>query len=158
MVRYLLSASQVWPLENYLTSLCLSFLICKIGMIIIVLSWQVFCEHLHVITTTTIIIQVRDLEQCLAHVSVCCSVMSDSLRPDDCSFPGSAVHGIFQARTLEWVAISSSRGSSRPRDGTQTLDLLHWQVDSLPTALPGKPNNNNDNDHTDKGFRTMLGT
>ena len=30
----------------------------------------------------------------------------------DCSLPGSSVHGIFQARILEWVAISSSRGSS----------------------------------------------
>ena len=33
--------------------------------------------------------------------------------------PGSAVRGIFQARILEWVAVPSSRGSSRPRDGTQ---------------------------------------
>ena len=35
------------------------------------------------------------------------------------SLPGSFVHGIFQARILEWVAISSSRGSSRLRDRTQ---------------------------------------
>ena len=33
----------------------------------------------------------------------------------DCSPPGSSVHGIFQARMLEWVAISFSRGSSQPR-------------------------------------------
>ena len=38
--------------------------------------------------------------------------------PTDCSLPGSSVHGIFQARVLEWVAISFSRGSSRPRDWT----------------------------------------
>ena len=37
----------------------------------------------------------------------------------DRSPPGSSVHGIFQARILEWVAISSSRGSSPPRDQTQ---------------------------------------
>ena len=36
----------------------------------------------------------------------------------DCSLPGSPVQGIFQARTLEWVAISFSRGSSQPRDWT----------------------------------------
>ena len=36
----------------------------------------------------------------------------------DCSPPGSSVHGIFQARIQEWVAISFSRGSSRPRDRT----------------------------------------
>ena len=39
--------------------------------------------------------------------------------PMDCSLPGSSVHGILQARVLEWVAISFSRGSSRPRDQTQ---------------------------------------
>ena len=39
--------------------------------------------------------------------------------PMDCSPPGSSVLGIFQARILEWVAISFSRGSSRPRDQTQ---------------------------------------
>ena len=37
----------------------------------------------------------------------------------DCSLPGSSVHGIFQARILEWAAISFSRGSSQPRDQTQ---------------------------------------
>ena len=38
--------------------------------------------------------------------------------PMDCRLPDSSVHGIFQARVLEWVAISFSRGSSRPRDWT----------------------------------------
>ena len=36
--------------------------------------------------------------------------------PMDCSLPGSSVHGIFQARILEWFAISFSRRSSQPRD------------------------------------------
>ena len=36
--------------------------------------------------------------------------------PVDCSPPGSSVHGIFQAKILEWVAISCCRGSSQPRD------------------------------------------
>ena len=48
----------------------------------------------------------------------------------DCSPPDPSVHGIFQARILECVAISSSRGSSQLGDGS--LCLLHWQVDSLP--------------------------
>ena len=39
--------------------------------------------------------------------------------PVDCSPPGSSVHGFLQARLLEWVAISFSRGSSRPRGQTQ---------------------------------------
>ena len=43
--------------------------------------------------------------------------------PMDYSSPGSSVHGIFLARILEWVAISSSRGSSQPRDRTQVSCL-----------------------------------
>ena len=43
--------------------------------------------------------------------------------PGDCSPPGSSVHGILQARILEWVAISFSRGSSRPRDQTQVSHI-----------------------------------
>ena len=38
--------------------------------------------------------------------------------PMDCSPPGSSVHGILQARTLEWGAVPSSMGYSRPRDQT----------------------------------------
>ena len=62
------------------------------------------------------------------------SVVSDSLRPVDCSPPSSSVHGILQARILEWVAISFSRGSSRPRDQTHYLIL---QADALTSAPPG---------------------
>ena len=43
--------------------------------------------------------------------------------PMDCSLPGSSVHGIFQARVLEWVAFSFSRGSSWPRDRTQVSHI-----------------------------------
>ena len=57
----------------------------------------------------------------------------------DYSPPGSFFHGIFQARTIEWVAISSSRGSSRPRNWTCIFSLLHWQVDSLPLSHLGSP-------------------
>ena len=50
--------------------------------------------------------------------SVSCSVMSTLCNAMDCSLPCSSVHGIFQARILEWVSISSSRGSSWTRDRT----------------------------------------
>ena len=43
--------------------------------------------------------------------------------PMDCSLRGSSIHGIFQARVLEWVAISFSRGSSQSRDGTWVFCL-----------------------------------
>ena len=45
--------------------------------------------------------------------------MSTLCDPMDCSLPGSSVHGILQARILEWVAIPFSRGSSQSRDQTQ---------------------------------------
>ena len=43
--------------------------------------------------------------------------------PMHCSLPGSSVHGILQARVLEWVAISFSRVSSRPRDQTRVFHI-----------------------------------
>ena len=66
-----------------------------------------------------------------------------SCDPVDCSPPGSSIHGISQARILEWVAISFSRGSSQPMDQTHVLCLLHWPANSLllshqisPSPLP----------------------
>jgi len=56
--------------------------------------------------------------------------------PRDYSPPCSSVHGIFQARTLEWVAIPFSRGSSQPRDGTQVSCIAGRFFISEP---PGKP-------------------
>ena len=46
------------------------------------------------------------------------AVVSDSCDPTNCSPPGSSVHGMFQARILEWGAISYSMGSSGTRDQT----------------------------------------
>ena len=46
--------------------------------------------------------------------------------PMDCSPPGSSVHRISQARTLEWVAISSSRASSPPKDQTLISSTGRW--------------------------------
>ena len=51
---------------------------------------------------------------CSHHLLI--SVMSDSLQPMHCRAPGSSVHGILQARILEWVVSLFSRGSCRPRD------------------------------------------
>ena len=55
-----------------------------------------------------------------------CLVTSTLCDPMDCSPPGSSVHGILQGVLLEWVAMSSSRGSSH------VSRLLHWQADFLP--------------------------
>ena len=60
--------------------------------------------------------------------------------PMDCIPPGSSVHEILQARTLEWVVMPSSRGSSQPRDQTCVSDVscTGRQVGSLPLVPPGK--------------------
>ena len=58
----------------------------------------------------------------LVRCAVLCLVTKSCLtlcNPMDCSPPGSSVHGISQIRILAWVAMSSSRGSSQPRDRTQ---------------------------------------
>ena len=58
--------------------------------------------------------------------------------PMDYNPPDSSVHGIFQTRILEWVVISFSRGSSRPRDRTQDSCLAGR---CFTTEPPGKPYN-----------------
>ena len=56
-----------------------------------------------------------------SEVAQSCLTLCD---PMDCSPPGSLVHGIFQAWILEWVAISFSRGSSRPWDWIQVSSIV----------------------------------
>ena len=53
------------------------------------------------------------------NVCVCVQLWLTLCKPMDYSPPGSSVHGILQVRILEWVAISSSRESSQPRDQTR---------------------------------------
>ena len=55
-----------------------------------------------------------------------------------CTQPGSSVHGILQARLLEWLATSFSGIFPTQGLNLPLLHLLHWQVDSLPLAPPGK--------------------
>ena len=59
--------------------------------------------------------------------------------PENCSPPGSSVHGILQTRVMEWVAMPSSRGSSWCRNQTRVSCLLHWQAGSLPLVFFLKP-------------------
>ena len=82
------------------------------------------------------------------------SVVSNSLRTDlcsaaqscltlcnpmDCNPPGSSVRGIFQARILEWVSISSSRGSAQPRKQTCVSCVSCMARGLFTSAPPGKP-------------------
>ena len=60
---------------------------------------------------------------CCWLVTKLCLTLCD---PMEWSPPGSSVHGIFQARILEWVAVSFSRGSSQPRDQTCVSSTGRW--------------------------------
>ena len=62
-------------------------------------------------------------------VALLCLILRD---PMNCSLPGSSVHGILQARTLEWVAVSSSRGSFQPRDRIQATLTAGVSLPSEP--------------------------
>ena len=60
--------------------------------------------------------------------------------PMDYSLPGSSVHGILQAKILEWAAMPFSKGSFQPRNRTQVSHVyLHRQQGSFPLAPTGKP-------------------
>ena len=67
----------------------------------------------------------------MCYSALSCSVVSDC-DPMNQRLPGSSVHGIFQARILEWAAISYFRGIF-PTQGLNLhlLHLLHWQAESL---------------------------
>ena len=75
---------------------------------------------------------------CCAKWLQLCPTLCDSM---DCSPPGSSVHGILQARILEWVAISSSRGTSRYRDQT-------------PVSYIGPRNNTKDDGPRTQGWKS----
>ena len=68
----------------------------------------------------------------VSEVAQSCPILCDLM---DCSLPGSSVSGIFQARVLEWVAISFSRGTSWPRDWTQASHIVGRHFTTEP---PGK--------------------
>ena len=70
---------------------------------------------------------------CCCLVSKSCLTLCDLM---DCSLPGSSVHGIFQARILDWVAISFFNGSSQPRNQTLSYELAGR---FFTTEAPEKP-------------------
>ena len=89
-------------------------------------------------------------------VCVClCSVMSDSCILMDCRAAGTSLHGIFQSRILEWVAISSFRGSSRFRNQTHisvSSALASRFFTTLPSGKPWKIFFNSDSNVGDQKF------
>ena len=111
--------------ENSVTSTDLSFITCGL-----VKSWQGgSCSECFLLQRSSL----QD-DECLHDQS--CPTLWDSM---DCSPPGSSVHEIFQARILEQVTISSSRGSSRLRLNSCLLPLLSRQVVLYQLSHLGSP-------------------
>ena len=94
-------------------------------------SWEVWAQpsvlYIRPLTYVTFI-----YAQALQLCSTLCNTM-------DCSPPGSSVHGSFQARILEWVAMPSSRGSSRPKDGICVSCISCTAGEFFTTEPLGKP-------------------
>ena len=74
----------------------------------------------------------------LLNLWVCAQSCPTLCNAMDCNPSGYSVHEIFQARILEWVAISSSRGSSQSRDQTPTFWVSALQAESFTTEPSGK--------------------
>ena len=101
----------------------LCFSIFPIKCLIVLLSFYIFQNFL----------QWNINYESQSEVTQSCPTLCD---PMDCSLPSSSVHGILQARILECVAISFSRGSSRPGIKPRSPAL---QTDVLTSEPPGKP-------------------
>ena len=97
------------------------------------------------LSSSMLLMKAKEWSSPWCYVSLCwvaqsCLTLCD---PINCSLPGFSVHGILQARILEWVATSFSRGSSQPWDGTRTSCfscisrwiLCHWAIWEAPRVL-----------------------
>ena len=91
------------------------------------------------------------------NISACALSCPTLCDPMDCNLPGSSVHRICQARLLEWVAVSYSRGPSWPRDGLLhcTWILYHWDTWEAQFVLRSFPLSGfcSSNPH---GFRNLF--
>ena len=85
--------------------------------------WEVWFNGGHSVTTYHVCVYAQSLQSCL---TLC--------NPMNCSLPCSSVHGILQARILEWVSMHSSRGSSQSRDRTR-ICWASGEAHNLPHLL-----------------------
>ena len=127
-VRSLKISLTFLPVQQRIYEDVLGYFVCSC----IVLHWEDFSGWKSAM-------RVRFILKMKVKVSKSCPT---SCIPMDCSLPGSSVYRIFQARMLEWVAISFSRGSSRPRDWTlvscnASRFFFFLQADSLQTEVAG---------------------
>ena len=103
-------------------------------------AWETFSFLIGVVFTLVCLLVKFYMIFMHAFMLSCFSHSQLFVTPMDCSPPGSSVHGIFQARILEWIVMPSSRGSSQPRNRTSVSYVsCIGQAASLPLASPGKP-------------------
>ena len=80
----------------------------------------------------------KDLDKTSSY-EICACLVIQSCRilcePLDCSPPDSSVHGIFQAKILEWVAISFSRGSSQPEISLKEMTSRNTETSTWGRTL-----------------------
>ena len=95
--------------------------------------WILFYKHQFALTVEFLLYsKVKESE-----VAQLCLTLCD---PVDCSPPGYSIHRVFQARVLDWVAISFSRGSFRPRGWTQVSHIAGrcftiWAIREAPLYI-----------------------
>ena len=96
-------------------SVLISFRIDWFDLLAVQGSLKSLLQHHNLKTSIIVLLLIRKERKVQSCLTLCNHM--------DCSLPGSSVHGIFQARVLEWVAISFCRGSSWPRDRTQVSHI-----------------------------------
>ena len=112
------------------SGLILAFAFCMPGLLVLPGSWACsVCVCVWVCVCVCVCARVCTHTHSVAQW---CPTLCNST---DYSLPGSSVFGIFQARILEWVAISYT--GCVPHPGIKSVCLLPWQADSLPLAPPG---------------------
>ena len=93
----------------------ISFMMDWIDFLVVQGTLKSLLQHHNLKTSIIVLLLIRKERKVQSCLTLCNHM--------DCSLPGSSVHGIFQARVLEWVAISFCRGSSWPRDRTQVSHI-----------------------------------
>ena len=119
--------SAYWELSNYIERADLS-------------SWTTHCDFCCLFGLSPCMINRHFKYNIPLLCVVLCSaaqLLPTPCKPMDCSPWGFFVHGIFQARILEWVAISYARGSSRPRDQTHISCISCKPTSHASPALAG---------------------
>ena len=111
-----------FSLSERLTSLSVRYDVCVCVCVCVCIYIYIYIYiYLFIYSTVCIVVQL-------------CLTLCDSM---DCSLPVSSVHGILQARILQWVVMPFSRVSSQPRDQTQVSCICRWILYHL--SQQGKP-------------------